>query len=172
MTMLQADRSFQERIARISSGKQFEAENVIGVKTLESYKKIRRRAERAGATTLVSQLREVMVMPVALGFGLLAVLLARATWFHLDAKDVLPASLAEFGMRGETGLAFLALAFFMIAFRLGRKMRIAGVTSGFTLMAFGEGAFAQSLPGLWAAIFSPEYTMKVIEGATLSSSFL
>lgn len=170
--MIQANQDFRARIARINSGKQFEAENVVGPRTMKKAQKIRKRVSRLPETSIAARVREVFVLPFALGFGLLAVVAARAAWFHLEALEVLPRSLADVGARGEAGLAVVAAMFFVMAFRLRRGMRIVAVLTGFVLMAFGEGAFAETAPGLWQALFSPDYVAKVTQGATLASALL
>lgn len=170
--MLQADRSFQARIQRINSGKQYEAENVVGHKAMKNYKKIKKRLDRVAVPPLRQRLGELIVLPFAVLFGLMAVVAARALWFHLEVRELLPRALAEFGANGEIGLAVAAAFFFMIAFRLRSGKRFAAVLTGFAAMVFAEDSFAESLPWLWQTMFSPEYAAAVTKGGTLASAFL
>ncbi|WP_343078884.1 hypothetical protein [Ostreiculturibacter nitratireducens] len=170
--MIEASQNFQDRIKRINAGKQFEAENVIGPNSMKKAVKVRKRLEKLPNMSIAARLRELLVLPFAFGFGLLAVVVARALWFRLVSMDVLSDDFLAGGARVEAGLAVVVALFFMVAFNLRRTVRFAGVAAGFALMAFGESAFAESAPGLWQMLFSPEYYSRVTEGATLASAFL
>ncbi len=166
------DQSFNDRVARIRSGQQFEADNLVGAPTMQRFRKTAKRRERqkqAEAVTLGGAVREVFILPFALISGLLAVLAARLAWFHLSQNGLLPTSIADFGIRGEAMLATISVMFFIVAFKLRRGLRIWAVLAGFFFMAFGENAFAQTLPGIWQAIFSPDYTAQLGDGMTLAS---
>lgn len=119
-----------------------------------------------------SLLRELLITPTAIVFGLMAVVGARAAWYHLGAHEMLPESIAGYGAQAEIALAAITALIFVLAFKLRSGMRFYAVAAGFAMMTFGENAFAETLPDLWTTMFSPEYYVRVVEGATLASSLL
>lgn len=169
--MIQANRDFAARLARINSGKQYEAVNVVGQRSMQVYKKAKERG-RFKPKPKVSLMRELLITPVAIGFGLLAVLAARVAWFHLISNEMLPENIAGFGAQAEAALALAAFLLLVLAFKLRSGTRLYAVVAGFAFMAFGENAFAETLPNLWTSMFSADYYTNVVQGATLAASLL
>ena len=169
--MIHADSDFRERIARINQGKQFEAENIIGHRSMKVYIKAKKRGkfdEKPKANVVT----ELIVTPLALLFGALAVVVARVGWYQMVSRQIMPSQIADFGARGEIVLAALVAVVFLLAFGFLKRLRPLALIGGFALMAFGENAFAETAPTLWTFMFSPGYFAEVVQGATLAAALL
>lgn len=156
--------AFQARVARINAGRQFEAEDVIGTQTMAAYarshqarKAARRGPKEPGPTVLMA--------PLALAVGLLAMLAGRVAVYHLSGVAALADALAAIAPAASVaagGGFALALAAML---GLTRGPRLAALAAGFAAMLLGEAQIAPLAPELWASLYSPEYLSAIAPGA-------
>lgn len=152
--------AFAERINRIQAGKQFEHEDVVGLRTQKQYKKKFGDKAKKPKRSFVDRL---MVL-VAFLSGATAVLLGRLAYFHLSKIAGLPEAFYDLGGRGMALFALVLALVLTVIFHLATRSRFQSLALGFALMHFGEAAMASSAPQFWAEIFSADYVAAVSNG--------
>jgi len=149
--------AFAERLNRINAGKQFEHEDLVGVRTQKKFeKKFGAKAKKPKR----SFLDRVMVL-VAFVSGASAVMLGRLAYFQLSKMQGLPDGFYALGGRGMALFALVLALVLTLIFQLGTRARIQSLVLGFALMHFGEAAMASSAPQIWSEIFSPDYVAAI-----------
>lgn len=155
--MMEQKAAFDSRIKRIATGKQVEAEGVVGHKMQKRYeKKYGTRADRNRRP-----LRDGFMLIYSFVAGAGALLGGQLIYFHASKIEGLPESFYKLEGKGVL-IATLVLAAILIVF-LGvqGKNRIPALALGLMLMYFGEAAVAANATALWAEMFSPEYAAKM-----------
>lgn len=157
--------AFAQRLDRISSGKQFEHEDLVGQRTQKLYaKKFGDKSKKPKR----SFLDRIMVL-VAFVCGAAAVVLGRLAYFHLSQVSGLPEAFYNLGGRGMAIFALLLALILTLVFHLATRSRFQSLALGFALMHFGEAAMASNAPQLWADLFSADY-VAAVSNASLSTS--
>ncbi len=157
MAMLDQQAVFAERIGRIAAGRQFEHEDLVGYQTQTAYN---RRAARVAKRPKAGFSGRIMKM-VALAAGAGSVVLGKMAYFHLSQVQGLPKSFYDLEMRGMVLATLLTAAILTAVLRLNVQGRLALVVMGLAAMFYGEGLVALAQPGLWGALFSPEYASEM-----------
>lgn len=160
MSMHSADRNFQERVARINSGKQYEAENVIGMRTMAAYEKGKKRG-KYGQKKAKSKFRltELLLAPFALACGAAAVVAAQALQFHYASTEFQTATI---GVPGYLLLAILFAIILKTMFSLYGGLRGPTEFVGFMGMLFFSEHVVARYPDLFVPLFSPAYVAEAI----------
>ena len=155
---------FQERLSRISSGKQFEHPDVIGKATQLAYEKRfgdkfqQMRTKRRKRTFL----DKVMIV-VAFLSGMIAVFAGRLIYFKLSQIEGLPESFYALGSRGMLLCALIVALLLAAMLHLSTRARMPALVLGCIFMHYSEAAVASNAPGLWAQMFSPDYAAAMTE---------
>ena len=160
MSMHSANRDFLDRVARINSGRQFEAENVIGARTMAAYEKGKKRGKYGHKKAKKKvNLTELLLMPFALFCGAAAVVAAQALQYHYTNTGFQTASL---GVPGHLLLAILFAIILKTMFSLYGGLRGPTEFVGFMgMLFFGEHVIAR-YPDLFVPLFSPAYVAEAI----------
>lgn len=149
--------AFATRLDRIGAGKQFEHEDLVGLKTQKQYAKMFAEKSKRPKRTFMDQ---VMVL-VAFLSGVLAVLLGRLAYFHLSKILGLPEAFYNLQGRGMALFALVLALILIVIFQLSTRSRLQSLALGCALMHFGETAVASTAPQLWAEMFSADYVAAV-----------
>ena len=154
--------AFAARLGRISTGKQFEHEDLVGQTTQKKFAKMFAEKSKKPKRTFLDR---VMVL-VAFLSGVSAVLLGRLAYFHLSKIAGLPDAFYNLQGRGMALFALVMALILIVIFGLATRTRLQSLALGCALMHFGEAAVASTAPQLWAEIFSADYVAAVAATGT------
>ena len=119
-------------------------------------------------------LGSLLIWPMALLVGFLSMMSGRVGAYHLIATpELIPPEYQYLaGLTLDVTIAGLLLGMLAWAFKLGSGMRFVAMCAGFLAVMLGESLMVEQLPGVFAAIFSPEYvTAMQAQPSALEVSF-
>ena len=155
--MLDQKIAFDQRLKRISTGKQVEAADVVGHRIQKRYeKKYGTRAERNRRP-----IRDGMMLIYSLIGGAGALLGGRLIYFHASKFEGLPESFYKLEGKGVLLATLVLVAILVVFLGVQGKGRMPALFAGLMLMYFGEAAVAANATDLWAQLFSPEYASEL-----------
>jgi len=155
--MLDQKMAFDQRLKRISKGKQVEAPDVVGHRIQKRYvKKYGTKAERSRRP-----FRDGMMLIYSILGGAGALLGGRLVYFHATQFDGLPEAFYKLEGKGVLLATLVLAAIFVVFLGVQGKGRIPALCVGLMLMYFGEAAVAANATALWAELFSPEYAAEM-----------
>jgi hypothetical protein len=152
--------AFADRLKRINSGKQYEHADIVGHDTQKRYNKIAKGRPKHARTFG----QKVMIV-VAFGAGITAMLAGRLAYYHLSKIDGLPEAFYDLQSRGMFLFAIIIAGILTVTLHLSTKGRMYSLAMGCALMHFGESAAAATMPALWDEMFSPEYRAAVVSNS-------
>ncbi len=151
--------TFQERVQRIQSGKQYEHADVIGKATHKAFKKKFGDKPKRPKRTFAEKLMVV----IAFICGMSSVLLGRVLYFNMSKMSGLPDAFYDLGTRGMILFALVIAGLLMALLHLFTKQRFTALMVGCVVMHYGEAAVASNAPELWSQVFSADYAATMAE---------
>lgn len=140
--------AFAERLARISSGQQFEHSDIPGKQTHQAYNRKYAAQNRKGRMAP----RDKMMIGVALLSGALSVLAGKIGYAVATHMSGLPKAVYTLEGRGVFVLALMVAMALTAILHLSTKGRLQALVLGCLLAHFGVTAMAQANPALQAAL--------------------
>jgi hypothetical protein len=151
--------TFQERVQRIQSGKQYEHADVVGKATHKAFKKKFGDKPKRPKRTFAEKLMVV----IAFICGMSSVLLGRVLYFNMSKMSGLPDAFYDLGTRGMILFALVIAGLLMALLHLFTKQRFTALMVGCVVMHYGEAAVASNAPELWSQVFSADYAATMAE---------
>ncbi|NRB00266.1 MAG: hypothetical protein HRU32_10655 [Rhodobacteraceae bacterium] len=162
---------FQERLARISAG----GPNTIRQIHVGPSEEVRARPSKKRATTKKAKpakpfrngsvAGDVLLAPIAIGFGAFAVFVGRAAAFQLFSDDA-PYAFQFAGMPStmfmDVVIAGILLTLFGLCFHLTYGLRRAFLLAGFVAMMVGESVLLQKYPTVFQVFYSDAYVSSTL----------
>lgn len=156
--------TFQDRLTRIRAGGENTTRHVyIGpVEEAETGGRSRRRLRRVASLRGGSRrsfFAEVLMVPLALAFGGLAVVAARAAGFHFLTEQPL---YAEYAWYADVGLAAIIALILRWSLKLSGGMRGKALLAGFVVMVLFQALFVVRAPDLFETLYSEPYVTDIM----------
>jgi hypothetical protein len=157
-------RSFQDRLTRIRAGGENTTRHLyVGpVEEAETGRRSRRRVRSVASLRGGSRrsfFRELLMVPLALAFGGVAVVAARAASFHFLTEQPL---YIDYAWYADVALAAVIALILRWSLKLSGGMRGKALLAGFVVMVLFQGLFVVRAPELFARIYSEPYVADTI----------
>lgn len=151
--------SFNDRVKRISAGRQYEHEDIVGHQTQTAWNRRAAHSARRPKRTFADRIMKW----VALAAGAGSVMAGKLAYFHAAQIEGLPKAFYDLGGRGVLLATFVIAATLAMVLRLGVRGRAGMLILGVAGMYYGEGLVALARPDLWSMLFSPDYAASAAE---------
>jgi len=156
--------SFQERLTRIRAGGENTTRHVyIGpVEEVETGQRSRRRLRRVASLRGGSRrpfFSEILMVPLALAVGGVAVVAARALGFHFLIEEPL---YADYTWYADLGLAAVIALILRWSLRLSGGVRGKAFLAGFVVMVLFQALFVVRAPEIFERLYSEAYVADIV----------
>ncbi len=153
--------TFEDRLGRIARGGPNTSGTVfIGSADADGTTVQRKTKSKKGG----SLLGNLLMLPLAMAFGALAMMLGRVGLYQLQARpEILPPDYAETILKmGDLGIGLLAMFLFAMLLNMGRGLRKYALALGFIGIMLGEALVIQQSPDLFVTLFSEQYVAQAM----------
>lgn len=151
--------SFQQRLGRINEGGEFTTRRVyVGPVENAAPGRASRRTKRIAAAfgrgNRRTLLTELVLLPVALALGALAVIAARAATFHFLTEQPV---YTQYAWYADLALAAVLALILRSVFRMSGRIRGKAFLAGFIVMVLFQALFVVRAPEAFALLYSEAY---------------
>ncbi len=157
--------TFEDRLGRIARGGPNTSGTIFVGSADSDGTTIQRKSKAKKGSTLLTRM---LMLPLAMAFGAIAMMLGRVGLYKLQASpEILPPDYAEMILTmGDLAIGLLAMFLFALLLNMGRGLRKYALAIGFIGVMLGEALVIQQAPDLFVSLFSEQY----VEQAMMSTA--